>query len=159
MLIAALPKLKFILPSANRAFSPVIKFLNPHWPRLTRSEVRNPNSRGFTIIELVMVIVLISILAIYAAPKLGNITSMKGGAFADKLRADIRYAQNLAMTRGVRSRVDFSVGDQYAVKSSTTTTCSGFQMARDPATGGYLLSCHKHRELRRRYDHAVHELP
>ncbi len=98
--------------------------------------ILNPKTCGFTLIELVMVIVLIGIIAVYAAPKLGKITSTKAGAFVDKLRSDIRYAQNLAMTRGLRSRVDFSVGNQYTVKSSTTSTCSGFPTATDPATGG-----------------------
>ena len=94
-----------------------------------------PKTKGFTLIELVMVIVLLGILAVYAAPRLGNIFSMKGASFTDKLRADIRYAQNLAMTSGLRSRVTLTAGS-YAVTSSATSTCSSFNPARDPATGG-----------------------
>jgi MSHA pilin protein MshC len=66
------------------------------------------NQKGFTLIELVMVIVLIGILAVIAVPQLGDMTGMKAGAFADKLEADIRYAQNLAMTRNIRHRVYFN---------------------------------------------------
>ena len=140
MLIDAFPELKSLLQPAYRALYAVTLYLsNPHWSRVTRSEIRNPKSRGFTIIELVMVIILIGILAAYAAPKLAYISSMKSSAFTGKLRADIQYAQNLAMTRGQRSRVDFSVANQYTVQSSTTSTCSGFPTATDPATGGAYL--------------------
>ena len=87
-----------------------------------------------------MVLVLIGIIAAVVAPRLGNISSTKAGAFIDKLRADIRYAQNLAMTRNLRSRVYFNgTGGApalgYAVVSSATSTCSAFSPATDPATG------------------------
>jgi MSHA pilin protein MshC len=81
-----------------------------------------------------MVIVLIGILALYAAPKLGNITSMNAAAFADKMLADIRYAQNLAMTRNMRNRVSFNISS-YSIRTSATSTCSAFSPAIDPATG------------------------
>lgn len=89
---------------------------------------------GFTLIELVMVIVLISIIAVYVAPKLSNISSTKAASFASKLRADIRYAQDLAMTRNLRSRVIFGA-TSYAIRTGTTITCSAFALAADPATG------------------------
>jgi hypothetical protein len=85
-----------------------------------------------------MIIVIIGILAVFTSSKLGNIPSMKAGAFVDKLRADIRYAQDLAMTRNLRSRVYFNgtggaPASGYAVVSSTTSTCSAFT---DPVIGG-----------------------
>ncbi len=63
--------------------------------------------KGFTLIELVMVLVLLGIVAVFVAPRLGNVPSTNAAAFTDKLRADIRYAQNLAMTRNQRARVTF----------------------------------------------------
>jgi prepilin-type N-terminal cleavage/methylation domain-containing protein len=53
---------------------------------------------GFTIIELVMVIVLVAIVAAVAAPMLFRGTSSVGAiALAKKVQDDIRYAQSLAM--------------------------------------------------------------
>lgn len=96
------------------------------------------NRKGFTLIELVMVIVLIGLLAVYAAPRLGSITTTKAAVFTDKLRVDIRYAQNLAMTRNLRSRVYFNgtggaPASGYAVVTGTTSTCTAFI---DPVVGG-----------------------
>ncbi len=107
------------------------------------------NLRGFTLIELVMVIVLIGIIAVFVAPRLPNITTTNAGAFVDKLRADIRYAQNLAMTRNRRTRVYFNGagpapvtapvnGYTVGTDSSVAGDCSAFALATDPAAGGGL---------------------
>jgi len=100
---------------------------------------------GFTLIELVMVLVLIGILAMYAAPRLGNITSTNAGAFTDKLRSDIRYAQNLAMTRNQRYRVYFNGNPApaagYAVvndANGNSTWGEAGEFAADPAGAGNL---------------------
>lgn len=91
--------------------------------------------KGFTLIELVMVLVLLGIMAAVIVPRLPNVASTKAAAFVDKLRADIRFAQNLAMTRNVRTRVNFTGATRYDVLSSTTGTCTSFPLATDPATG------------------------
>lgn len=101
--------------------------------------------KGFTLIEFVMVIVLIGILAVFAAPRLGNITSTNAGSFTDKLRADIRYAQNLAMSQNKRYRVYFNTAPSpnpgYAVVNDANgngTWGEGGEVALDPAGSGNL---------------------
>ena len=98
------------------------------------------NCKGFTFIELIMLIVLIGIIAVYAAPRLGNLTDTKSGAFVDKLRADIRYAQNLAMTRNQRYRVYFngSGGGAPASGYIVVNNATG-ETAQDPAGSGNLI--------------------
>jgi MSHA pilin protein MshC len=102
-------------------------------------------TKGFTLIELVMVIVLVGIIAVFAAPKLGTITSTNAGAFADKLRTDIRYAQNLSMAQNRRYRVYFNTAPSpnpgYAVVNDANgngTWGEAGEFASDPAGGGNL---------------------
>lgn len=108
------------------------------------------NRHGFTLIELVMIMVLLGIIAMFVAPRLPNITTTNAGAFKDKLRADIRYAQNLAMTRNRRTRVYFNgtgpapvtapaQGYTVGIDSSGTGNCGAFVLASDPAVGGNML--------------------
>jgi MSHA pilin protein MshC len=109
------------------------------------------NRNGFTLIELVMILVLIGIIAVFVAPKLGDVTSTKASALKDKLRADIRYAQNIAMTRNRRTRVYFNntgpapvtapaKGYTVGIDSSGTGDCSSFALAADPAGGNLLVT-------------------
>lgn len=93
-------------------------------------------NRGFTLIELVMIIALLGIMAVFAAPRLGNITATNAAAFSDKLRADIRYAQNLAMTRNARFRVHFNAAP--APNPGYAVTDSANASVQDPAGSGNL---------------------
>jgi prepilin-type N-terminal cleavage/methylation domain-containing protein len=106
--------------------------------------------KGFTLIELIMVMVLLGLMAAVIVPKLGNLTTTNAAAFPTKLRADIRYAQNLAMTRGKRTRVYFNgtgpvpvtapaQGYTVGIDNSGSGNCSSFALASDPAGGGNLL--------------------
>ncbi|HYA86651.1 MAG TPA: prepilin-type N-terminal cleavage/methylation domain-containing protein [Nitrospirota bacterium] len=109
----------------------------------------NSKSKGFTLIELVMVIILIGIIAVFTAPMLSNVSTLTAGAFADKLRADIRYAQSLAMSGNDRVRVYFNgtggggvtapaAGYAVAYDSSSANNCSSFAPVVDPSGSGNL---------------------
>jgi MSHA pilin protein MshC len=112
-----------------------------HNNRKTAASANVSDGKGFTLIELVMVMVLIGILAAFATSKLGSMTTANAAAFADKLRADIRYAQDLAMTRNSRTRVYFNgtgtapnpAGYAVVIDTSALHDCSGFTPAVDPA--------------------------
>jgi prepilin-type N-terminal cleavage/methylation domain-containing protein len=104
------------------------------------------NRKGFTLIELVMIIVLIGILAVFMAPRTPDVGGTKAGVFAHKLRADIRYAQNLAMTQNMRYRVFLNMGpgpaSGYAVMNDSNgngTWGEAGEIAPDPAGGGDLV--------------------
>jgi Tfp pilus assembly protein FimT len=111
-----------------------------------KSEIRYTHSPGFTLIELIMILVLIAIVAVFVAPRLGDVTTTKAGAFRDKLRADIRYAQNLAMSQNLRYRVYFnttpSPNPGYAVVNDANGDGWGVtganEFVQDPAGGGSL---------------------
>ena len=105
------------------------------------------DSRGFTIIELLMVVVLISILAVSIVPKFVDTSaiSLQGGAAM--VEADIRYTQELAMSTHSPKTITFTTNDTfYTVNSQTmnlpsrVSISSGatftFNSLGEPTTGG-----------------------
>ena len=81
---------------------------------------------GFTLVELVMVIVIIGVLAVFALPAL-DLTTFRLRAFADELKAQTAAMQRLALTQRRPVIATFTTtGATYAyVKGSTlaTVTC------------------------------------
>jgi prepilin-type N-terminal cleavage/methylation domain-containing protein len=76
---------------------------------------------GFTLVELLIVIVVLGILAAYVTIRLpGN--SMNLSAEAALLANDIRYAQNLATSRGQRYRFSISSANTYQILLDSTGT-------------------------------------
>jgi len=73
---------------------------------------RQANSKGFTLIEVIMVMVIIGILAATVIPRFDFATSSRasvdGGAYM--IASDIRYAQEFAMANRVSKSVIFTSG-------------------------------------------------
>jgi MSHA pilin protein MshC len=53
--------------------------------------------RGFTLIELIMVVVMLGVLAVFAAPKILNTSDLNARGFRDETLALLRYAQKAAI--------------------------------------------------------------
>lgn len=92
------------------------------------------DDRGFTIIELVLVIIVVAIVAAVAVPQFNRYYGgIKVGNAAMKIASDIRYAQNRATTTQQRSQVNFAAGGaSYTINScaildytSSICTCGG----------------------------------
>lgn len=98
-----------------------------------RNRRRGPITKGsaFTLVELIMVIVVLAILAVAVAISSG---SNKLFGVAKKLMFDLRYAQQLAISRQVSCGVSFNPSDNsYFAFIGTTST-----IATDPLTRGEL---------------------
>jgi prepilin-type N-terminal cleavage/methylation domain-containing protein len=54
---------------------------------------------GFTLVELVMVMVLIGVLAVFAAPRMMDLTAWRLRAFSDTLQAETLAMQRRAITQ------------------------------------------------------------
>lgn len=75
-------------------------------------DVSPPNhaTRGFTLVELVVVMVLVGILAAYIVPRLTLRSGFDERTLQEELVSTARYAQQLAMMRGTANGVAFIVG-------------------------------------------------
>ena len=78
---------------------------------------------GFTVIELIMVILVISILAVVIITKTGSYYPIKLNGAGEKMLSDIRYAKRLAMTNHRTYGILFNAaGNSYTVYDGTSVT-------------------------------------
>jgi MSHA pilin protein MshC len=54
---------------------------------------------GFTLVELIVVIILVSVLAVVAIPRLRGVDSFNTMGFTDRVMAGLRYAQKQAVAK------------------------------------------------------------
>ena len=59
---------------------------------------RGRATAGFTLIELVVVLVLLGILSVVVLPKFGTSTTYQASSFYDQVRAALQYAQKTAVS-------------------------------------------------------------
>lgn len=78
---------------------------------------RQGRETGFTMVELIVIIVLISLLAFMAASRFPG-GGMDVSSQAEQLAADIRYAQTLSMTRGDRYRINLTAAGYQVTDSA-----------------------------------------
>ncbi len=68
---------------------------------------------GFSLIELVIVLLLVGILAVFALPRLTSTQSITLPAVAAQIAANVRYTQNLSMSQGQRYRINFTANSYH----------------------------------------------
>ncbi len=66
---------------------------------LSRRSCNVPRRKGFTLVELVMVIVILGILAVYAVPRMFNSGDFYARGFHDESLGYLRYAQKTAIAQ------------------------------------------------------------
>ncbi len=81
---------------------------------------------GFTLVELVVIMLVLGILSAYVAPKFFSLDDYRSRAAYDELAGALRYAQKLAVATGCEVQVTV-VGSSYALQQhSTDCTTGGF---------------------------------
>ena len=108
------------------------------------------SSRGYTLIELIMVMVLLTVVSVVAIPKFVGFfdtSSISIEGAAGMVAADIRYTQELAMSAHTSKTIVFNTGDSYYTVDSRNvnlpskvTISNGatfiFNSLGEPTTGG-----------------------
>jgi len=95
------------------------------------------NEQGFTIIELITVIVLLSILAVVAFGRLGSLSQFDSRAYYQDVVGALQYAQKLAVGTGCQVQVTFT-SNSYALHQRQTgcTTGAYTRPVMNPAARG-----------------------
>ena len=86
-----------------------------------------PHQHGFTLIELIMVIVLMGVLAVFAGPKIFNSDDFNARGFHDETLAFLRYAQKTAIAQRRTVCVTFSGNTSASLRiasAAATPSCN-----------------------------------
>jgi MSHA pilin protein MshC len=75
---------------------------------------KNHRMSGFSLIEMLTVVILLGIIGVVALGRLGNQSGFEARGFFDDTVAAVRYAQKLAVSNGCNVRVQTTAGS-YAV--------------------------------------------
>jgi MSHA pilin protein MshC len=84
--------------------------------------------RGFSLIELIMVMVIVGILAVVVLPRFFDVNVFKSRGFADQVQATLRYAQKEAIAQHRFVCVAFTT-NSITLTINTTATCPGGNLA------------------------------
>lgn len=91
---------------------------------------------GFTLIEMVVMLILIGILAVAFVPRAPSQGSLTFAGQVQQLASDIRYVQTLSMTRGQRYCLNFTSSGY----SMTTSNCSTSAGVEHPAGASFPIT-------------------
>ena len=87
------------------------------------------NYQGFTLIELVAVIILLSILGVVALSRLGDTGQFESKAFYDDVVNALRYAQKKAVSTGCDVQVTLSATGYTLFQRGDENNCSDISVA------------------------------
>lgn len=102
-------------------------------------KMNHSNQVGFTLIELIMVIVMLGVLAVFAAPRMFNTGDFNARGFHDETMSLLRYAQKTAIAQRRTVCVAFSAtGVTLSIDTGVTPdgVCDAALAPPNPPRGG-----------------------
>jgi MSHA pilin protein MshC len=79
--------------------------------------------RGFTLVELIMTMVIVGVLAVYAAPRFLGSSVFQSRGFSDQVQASLRYAQKVAIAQNRFVCVNITTNNTLALTLGATNAC------------------------------------
>lgn len=98
--------------------------------------------QGFTLVELILIIVLISIISVAALPKFFNNNDFEQKVFFNDTLNALRYAQKTAIATGCNVRISIN-NNSYQLLRANTCSSDDFSLlltVPDPSTGASSFS-------------------
>jgi prepilin-type N-terminal cleavage/methylation domain-containing protein len=95
--------------------------------------------RGFTLVEILMVVVILGIASAVIVPQLGSSDDLRAAAAARLVMSDLSYAQNRAIALQKKHYVRF-FGQQYSVCDSTALTAIDHPLKPAQSSGKYVIT-------------------
>ena len=82
------------------------------------TDITKKNQNGFTLIEVIVIVVIVGVLAYFAVANFGDSHSrLQNESVLKKIISDVRYARELALTEGEETRVYFDqTNNRYYLK-------------------------------------------
>jgi prepilin-type N-terminal cleavage/methylation domain-containing protein len=112
------------------------------WRQYSEEDLRKMKAilrKGFTLIELIMVMVIVAILAAIAIPRFDSFYSIKLDGNMKKIVSDIRYCQQMAVSRHGNCRIVFdTAADTYTAQEQLVTS-GPWSGVKDPFTRANLV--------------------
>ena len=96
------------------------------------------NIRGFTLIELIMVLVIAGVLAVVALPRMFNVGEFQSRGLSDQVQAALRYAQKVAIAQHRFVCATFTPAS-LSLTLGTTNSC-GTPLAALSSNGNYVVN-------------------
>lgn len=95
--------------------------------------------KGFTLIELIITILIISVLASFAIPKYANLKTEATETMVDNLHGSILSASNTIFAEAVLTNKESSAsGDSLSIKGATVNLTYGYPSANTRSVSGML---------------------
>jgi MSHA pilin protein MshC len=108
--------------------------------RIRGARAAGRNHAGFTLPELVIVIILLGVLSASVMPRMASITRFHERNFLEETLAALRHAQSVAVASGCPTSIDFSLGGLVVRQRSACDSGAFTAEISDPANNSVGLS-------------------